>query len=221
MGGGRCARACRSWLTVLLTLLASAACAAPRIISVVPAGRDDLLVCSLTTEGLPGERIVSTLRSGLVSAIELRLEVLQEDDRSVARNHILMLLSFDLWEEVYAVSMAGQEARFPDLEGLHAYLSALPPLPVATLSVLDDVTPAVVRAGLRLHPIAPDTRGRMGQMISGGQSVRNGQGDAVQEVSVSLGRLIRFFYRGGDDADMDAYCDSAPFRPGELTHAPH
>lgn len=220
MGGGRVAQTLQAWLSLLLTLFASAAGAAPHITSVAPAGHDDLLVCTLTTEGLPGERIVSTLRSGLVSAIELKLEVLQADDRPVAGHHLMMQLSFDLWEEVYAVSVAGRESRFPDLDGLRTYLSVLPSLPVAPLSVLDDVTPAVVRVGLRLHPIAPDTRGRMERMISGGRTVRSGPGDAVQEVSISLGRLIRFFYKG-DEANMDVSFDSAPFRPGELKHEPH
>ncbi len=220
MGEGRSAHALQIWLSVLLTLFAATAGAAPLITSVAPLGSEDLLFCRLTTEGLPGERIVSTLRSGLVSALELKLEVLQDGERPMAANHLMMRLSFDLWEEVYAVSMAGHEARFPDLESLRAYLAAMPPLPVAPLSALADATPAVVRAGLRLHPIAPDTRGRMGQMISGEQSVRGGPGDAVQEVSISLGRLIRFFYKG-DDADMDITCDSAPFRPGELKHEPH
>jgi len=208
-------------LSVLMTAAALSAQAAPRITAVAPEAHEDVLVCRLATEGLPGERIVSTLHSGLVSAVELKLEILQDGDRSVASNRLLMRLSFDLWEEVYAVSVAGHEARLPDLDGLETYLGALPPLPVAALSALDAATPAVVRAGLRLHPIAPDTRGRMGRMISGGPSAQVGRGDDVQEVSVSLGRLIRFFYGGDEDADMDVSRTSAPFRPEELIHAPH
>jgi len=207
-------------LSVLMTA-AFAAQAAPRITAVVPEAEEDVLVCRLATEDLPGERIVSTLHSGLVSAVELKLEVLQDGGRPVASNRLLMRLSFDLWEEVYAVDVAGHEARLSDLEGLKTYLGALPPLPVAALSALDAATPAVVRAGLRLHPIAPDTRGRMERMISGGLSAQVGRGDDAQEVSVSLGRLIRFFYGGDDDADMDVSRTSSPFRPGELNHAPH
>ncbi|MBC8423997.1 hypothetical protein H8E07_07720 [bacterium] len=217
---GRCVRHLSPTLCLLLLLSAVAAGAAPRITSVAPAGRDSLLLCRLTTEGLPGERIVSTLRSGLVSAVELKLEVRQGDDRSLAGHHVMMLLSYDLWEEVFAVNVSGEEARFPDLESLRTYLSAMPPLPVAPLSILDGVTPAVIRAGLRLHPIAPDTRGRMEEMISGESTTRGGHGDAVQEVSISLGKLIRFFYKGDGDSDMDVTRDSAPFRPGELTHEP-
>ncbi len=205
---------------LLLLLCAAAAGAAPRIISVAPAGRDSLLLCRLTTEGLPGERIVSTLRSGLVSAVELQLEVRQGGNRPLAGHHVMMLLSYDLWEEVFAVNVAGEEERFPDLATLRDYLSAMPPLPVAPLSVLDGVTPAVIRAGLRLHPIAPDTRGRMEDMISGEETGRGGHGDAVQEVSISLGKLIRFFYKGDGDSDLDVTRESDPFRPGELNHEP-
>jgi hypothetical protein len=204
----------------LLAAAAAARGASPRITEVVPAGREGMLVCGLRTEGLPGDRIVSTLRSGLVSAVELELEVRQGDSRAVGGNRFMMRLSYDLWEEVFAVDVAGRESRFPDLAGLRAYLSAMPQLPVAPLSALDDATPAVIRAGLRLHPIAPDTRGRMGEMISGGAAEAGTHGDAVQEVSISLGRLIRFFYKGDGDADMDVMRESPPFRPGELSVEP-
>lgn len=213
MGGTRRAL----WLPLLLAALATSAGAAPRITLVSPTGQDGLLICRLTTADLPSERIVSTLRSGLVSAIEFNLEVLQDGDRTVAGNRVMVRLSFDLWEEVYAVDLGGTETRLANLTDLRDYLADLPPMPVAPLDALDNTTPAVIRAGLRLHTIAPDTRGRMEGMISGDRAADGRHGDPGQEVLVSLGKLIRFFYKGGAQDDMDHTLDSAPFLTGELT----
>jgi len=207
----------RLWLPLLLTTLATSTNAAPRITLVTPSGQDGLLICRLTTTNLPSERIVSTLRSGLVSAIEFNLEVLQDGNRPVAGNRVMVRLSFDLWEEIYAVDLGGTETRLADLAALRDYLADLPPLLVAPLDALDDTTPAVIRAGLRLHTIAPDTRGRMEGMISGERAADGRHGASGQEVLVSLGKLIRFFYKGGAQDDMDHILDSAPFLTGELT----
>jgi hypothetical protein len=205
------------WLSLLFAALATSAGATPRITLVTPAGHDGLLICRLTTADLPSERIVSTLRSGLVSAVEFNLEVLQDGDRPVAGNRVMVRLSFDLWEEVYAVDLGGSETRLADLTALRDYLADLPPLPVASLDALDDATPAVIRAGLRLHTIAPDTRGRMEGMISGDRDDGGRHGDPGQEVLVNLGKLIRFFYKGGAQDDMDHTLESAPFLTRELT----
>ncbi len=218
MGGLRILRApLRHLLLVLAVAVASPATPAraePRLVSVAPGGGDGLLTCRLTTADLPGERIVSTLESGLVSAIEFHLDVVQDDDRAVIGNIVTVRLSFDLWEEVYTVSLGEQRTRLPDLAALRAWLAEPPALPVAPLEALDAALPAVIRAGLQLHPIAPDTRGRMEGMISGSDTGGDGPG---QEVLVGLDTLIRFFYRDGSGEDRDHELASTAFIIGELS----
>ncbi len=217
MGGAHRRHAIPLWIVFLLPTLVASVHATPRITSVSPAGADSLLICRLTTADLPGERIVSTLRSGLVSAIEFHMEVIQAGNRAVAGNNVTIRLSFDLWEEVYAVDLGGDETRLPSLSALREYLAELPPLPVAPLNVLDNTTPSVIRAGLRLHTIAPDTRGRMEGMISGDRTAGGHQNDPGQEVLVSLGKLIRFFYKDSGNENMDHTLESVPFLVRELT----
>ena len=194
-------------------LLAGVAAAEPRLTSVAPGGEPGLLTCRLTTADLPGERIVSTLESGLVSAVEFHLDVLQHDD-PVTGNIVTVRLSYDLWEETYTVSLDGERTHLPDLAALRAWLTEPPPLPVAPLDALDGDLPAVIRAGLRLHVIAPDTRGRVEGLISGeGRSREDARG---QQVLVGLGKLIRFFYQDGAREKLDHELVSAAFRLGEL-----
>jgi len=208
--------------TVNAATAGAAADPPPDLLYVEPARDDSNLVCRLRTAGLPGERILSTLRSGLDSAVQIDFEVLAGDDARLAASSILLRLSFDLWEEFYAVEQGDHRERFDSLADLQAWLAHTPWLPVTPLSVLDAATPTRVRAGLRLHTIAPATRDRVGAVIAG-ESDRTGRdGDEGQEASVSLGRMIRFFYRsdGGADGDV-AVSTSHPFVPGGLARAAH
>lgn len=206
-------------LTLLLLFCASAALgqdARPRVVRIEPARADGLLVCSLHTADLPGERILSTLASGLESAIEIRVRVLGARDEM--RRDYELRLAFDLWEEFYAVRLADQQLRFADADELRVWLSALPPLAIAQLSELGE-GPLRLEAGLVLHPLAPAARGRVQEMVAGDGAVRPRE-DGGQEASVSMGRLIRFFYRGGSDDDAIGRFTSASFTIRELNHVP-
>lgn len=192
----------------------------PRVIAVEP-GRDrGLLVCRLATAGLPGERLVSSMRSGLVSAIDVDLELLDARERVVGDSRLTLRLAFDLWEEVFAVETDGERRRFPDLAALEAFLADLRALPIAPLPALARDGRLRVRAGIALHPVAPSELARVGEVI-GAATPDDGRGGGGQEVSVSLGRLIRLFYRRGDRPAPAAEGLSGWFTPEELPDAPH
>ncbi len=188
---------CRLWIGLGLCLLAVAARGedVPRIVSVEPGRSGELVVCRLVSVGLPGERISLSMRSGLVSSIELYLDLMDEGKKVVAGNRVSYRLAFDLWEEVYSLEEGGREHRFPDVEGLVQFLADLPRLPVASLSTLTADGRFRVRAGLLMHPIAPSERARVEKVI-GGDNRGGGLGDG-QEMTISLGQLIRFFYKDG------------------------
>ena len=210
-------------LALLLLVVAAASAGAadsePRVTRIEPARSGDLLVCRLATDGLPGERILSTLSSGLESSIEIHLELTRGDDVQVRRRYDLRL-AFDLWEEIYFVRIGAEEARFADVAQLCGYLAELPPLAVAHVDELQASAAYRVTAGLKLHPLAPAARGRMEEVVTGNEPGRR-TGDAGQEVSVSMGRLIRFFYRGGGHrGDLVGVFVSSPFTGQELSDVP-
>ena len=192
----------------------------PRIIALEPARTDSLLVCRLRTAGLPGSEILSTLRSGLSSAVDLQLEVLDGRGRAIDGRVLRLRLDYDLWDEVFSIAQGERGAerlpddrdvtRLPDDAALQAWFDRTPWLPVAPLAALANSGPLRLRAALRLHAIAPSERERLGEVVSGPDG---------QEVSLGLGKLIRFFYRGGARAGDGATADSSPFAPGELAHA--
>lgn len=181
-------------------LAAGAAAAAEdpaRVTGVTPARVGDLVVARLVTEGLPGQRLLQSMRSGLVSAVDLDLALLDDRQKVVGGNSISFQLGFDLWEEVFSVSSDGRERRFQDLADLQAYLSELQGLPVIPVNRLLPEASYQLRVGWQVHPIAPAEQDRVEDVIVGDQRPRR-EGQDQQEASVSLGRLIRFFYKGGD-----------------------
>ncbi len=198
-------------LGCMLLVAGLARAADPHVASVEPGRRGALLVCRLSTSGLPGERIASTLQSGLVSAVDLRIDLLDAADHTVAGHMVRLRLSYDLWDEVYTIAMGEDAVQLPSFDALADWLARPPWLPVAPLSAIAAATPLRLRAALRLHAIAPSEREQVEAMVAGPDG---------QEVSVGLSRLIRLFYKGGTDRD-DAVgsATSATFRKEDLPDA--
>ena len=204
------------WLLAGLSAAAAASAAEPappRVLTVTPAVQGDLLGCRLTTAGLPGDKLLSTLHSGLASAIEVDLLLLDERGRAVGGNVVTLRLSYDLWQEAFTVATGAESARLTDDGALRDWLASPPWLPLGPLAAIAGTDPFSVRAALRLHALAPETRDDAAAMVAGPDG---------QSVSVGLGALIRSFYRRHDaDAGLVGAARSAPFRARELTDAPH
>jgi len=189
-----------------------------RVVTVSPASTGDLVVCRLTTAGLPGEKLLQSMRSGLVSAVDLDLVLLDENEQVVGGNHISLQLGFDLWEEIFSVRADGSERRFHNLADLESYLEELDGLPVAPLNRLVAGERYRLRVGLEVYPIAPAARDRIEDVIAGEQRPRR-EGQDQQQAQVSLGRLIRLFYKGSGDGRSEQQMVSAWFTRRELAHA--
>jgi hypothetical protein len=171
---------------------------------VVPTRDGTLLTCLVRTSSLPDGRLRTSLESGLPAAIEMALDVLDDRDHVVGGNRVSLRVAFDLWERIFHVQGPGDELRFPSIEGLQGYLGAIPRLPVSPIGALDASKRHRIRVGLRLHAVAPRESERLSDWMAGEDDrERATDGSDGREVSVSLGRVIRFFYRGARRADAD------------------
>lgn len=201
-----------------------AACAAaagqPSLDEVIPLRLGDRLAADVRTSDLPGERLESSLASGLPSAIELHLEALDRKSRRVAEGNLFWRITWDLWDEVLRVEGPGGEQRLAGPAALEEYLANLSHLPVAPWASLDGTASHRLRARCRLHPVAPRETERLSRWVAGEEPVpRRGDPDR-REVSVGLGEVIRFFYKGAaKDADELDERFSAWFVPAELPDA--
>ena len=93
-------------------------------------------------------------------------------------------------------------------------------MPVIPVSRLAPEARYRLRIGLEVHPIAPAEQDRVEDVIAGDQRPRR-EGQDQQEASVSLGRLIRFFYKGGGDGRGGQEILSAWFTRKELRDETH
>ena len=205
-------------LNALMTPRAARADEKAQIISAAPALSGNLVVCHLTTDGLPGEKLLQSMRSGLVSEVDFDLALLDEKQRVIAGNHLSLRLAFDLWEEVFSVRAGDQETRFTELAGLVEFLNELREVPVAPASLLGEDQRYQLRIDLKVHPVAPDEADRVEDAIAGDQRPQR-EGLDRQEATISLGRLIRFFYKEGGRGGADAELVSGWFRRKELSDA--
>jgi len=200
---GRVRRAAIVTVTVAGVLLATTPAIAdkadePRVVQIVPGREGEMVVCRLRNRGLPGPRLLQSMRSGLVSAVDFSFTLHDEQTHVIHEHGLSLRLAFDVWEEIFSVGDGQYTRRFADLSALQGFLADLPGLPVAPMAALDDGRRFRVRVGMQLQAIAPSERGRVEQLIAG-DSTPARLGDDEQEVSVSLGRLIRFFYKGTAD----------------------
>ena len=188
--------------------------------SVTPVRYGSLLATLVRTQHLPGDRIASSLESGLPSAIEMRLDLRDARDRTIGESVVFYRVAFDLWDEIFRVEGPGADRTFADLDALEQFLDDLPRLPVASIGGLEMDARHRVRVACRLHPVAPRETEQLGEWVGGEpdarEQERNTSAAAEREVSVSLGRIIRFFYRGSSDADEAAEKFSAWFVPASL-----
>lgn len=191
-----------------------------RLVRVTPARVGDQVVCRLSTEGLPGAKQLQSMRSGLVAAVELNLALVNEDEQVLAGRALSLRMGFDLWDEVFSVHSDGRERRFQTLTDLQSYLAELRDVPVAPSALLGGEGRYRLQVGLVVHAIAPDEQQRVEDVIAGVQRPRR-EGQDQQEASVSLGRLIRFFYKGGRDEQGGQKLASDWFRRRELPDASH
>ncbi len=114
----------------------------------------------------------------------------------IGGHHLSLQLAFDLWEEIFSVRADGAEHRFRSLADLQAWLADLTDVPVLPVDRLEPDARYRLRVGVAVHPIAPAQQERVEDAIAGGRAPGR-EGEDQQEAQVSLGKLIRFFYKGG------------------------
>lgn len=214
----------RAWLVLAVCLLGGAvgtrAQEDPRLVRVTPGLSGDQVVCRLQTRGLPGEKQLQSMRSGLVAAVELDLALVDEGDNLLGGRSLSLRMAFDLWDEVFSVRADGRERRFNSLADLRTYLADLQGLPVAPAAALAGGESCRLRVGLVVHAIAPDERQHVEDVIAGEQRSRR-EGQDQQEATVSLGRLIRLFYKGGGETREGQQLVSEWFTGRGLADAAH
>lgn len=208
----------RSLLSILILLAAETAAAGDdvRVFSVTPAARGGELVCHVETGGLPTEKAVRSMGGGLPSAVDVVIELVDEEEKVKVRRRITFRVAYDLWEEIFRVEREEVRRSMGDVNEVRAHLADLRDLPVAPLASLAGAGECRIRVGLVSHAIAPAEKSRFGDWIAG-EGAGTGADAEGREVTFGLGNLIRFVFGGsGEGGPPAGVGESAWFRPAEL-----
>lgn len=217
----RCAKSRFVATTVSIALAADASTLAARARSDVenvrlgviePATLDSMLVCHVTTEGLPDARSAETLRSGLPSALVFAFTILDAAGRERGTLQTEVRIEPDLWEGILVVRSPLRNEKAKTIEDVASILANLGPLPAAPLRFIDPETAARVHVRLAVFPLAPDALERVHSALAGDAT---GERDR-QEVSVGLGTLVRYFLGRSPEEEWLATGQSAFFRLSAL-----
>lgn len=210
-------------LLLLLTVLrpsTSQAEVGARLLDVKPMISAEDLVGHLRLTGLPTPKQLQSMRSGLVSAVDLELVLVDDHNDVVAGHRFSLRLAFDLWEQFFSVTQGEGEIQFSDLESLRSYLAEVTTPSIAKADELPAAGAYKLKVGLTVHAVAPDERARVADTLAG-ESRHQRKGPDSQEASVSLGLLIRLFYKGNSERTAGQEARSAWFHIQELDHATH
>lgn len=187
-----------------------------QVLSVTPGTKGESLVCRIETEGLPTEKAIRSLGGGLPSAVDVILELVDEEEKVVVRRRLTFRVAYDLWEEIYRVEAGETHRSMNVLDEVRAYLAELRELPIVPLASLAGIDSCRIRAGLVSHAIAPAEKSRFGDWIAG-DGAGTGADAEGREVTLGLGHLIRFVFGGsGDGGPPAGVGESAWFRPSAL-----
>jgi hypothetical protein len=189
---------------------AAAATGAPRaeIVAIAPARTDTLLCCTLSTLGLPDAATRETLASGLPSALVVAITLLDAGDEHRGEALSEVRVEPDLWSRTFMLWTPLSEHRVRTVDEIASLLAELGPLPVARMKSLRSTDRFRIRARLAVHPLAPAEAHRVhailgGEMESGGPNRK--------EVSVSIGSLIRYFLKHGEEEEWVCEATSHSF----------
>ncbi len=213
--GGKFSAGGLSLLLLLMMMAPGTARAAARVRSVDPQVQQGRLQGRLHTTGLPTEKQLQSMQSGLEAALELHLALQDGDDHPLAGRTVMLRMAFDLWDQVYAVRVDGQELRFGDLDQLREYLQDIQGLDVCTTGLLEADGRYRLQVAMVVHAVAPEEQARVEKVITG-EGAPPRQGRDQQEASVSLGSLIRIFYKGGGGEGDDQRLQSRWFDGREV-----
>jgi hypothetical protein len=189
----------------------------PSVDSIAPVRLGDVLEATVRTSNFLGDRLTTSLKSGLPAAIEMDLTALDRKNHAVTENRLFFRVAWDLWDEVVKVDGPHESRQLDSLAALGSFFGELRDLPVGPFAALDPNAEHRLRVECRLHPVAPRETERLTQWVAGGDTSTS-TGDADErEVSVGLTDVIRFFYKGSKkDADALDPRFSAWFVPSQL-----
>lgn len=187
--------------------------AAIEILRVEPAASDSLLLCGLSTRGLPDRPSRETLLSGLPSSLVFGFLVRDAAGQDIGGSGVEIRIEPDLWEEIFFLRTPDLEYRLESLAEVEKMLAHMSPMAVMPLSRLKSDALYRIQVRLVIHPLAPSEIRRSREFLVGETELDDPE---RREVSVGLSSLLRFFLGRAEGEEFVSEASSGLFSPSAL-----
>lgn len=185
----------------------------PKVASAEVFVTDGGVVAQVTVRDLFSERIVGTVQSGLPAVVELMFKLTEGKRRTVNQGLISYELSYDVWDDRYAIATADSTRAFPSFDEMKNAIHSLLIRIAAPGSLSADAEYSAMFA-VAVYPL----RGKEQQQIQGwvSDAVRGGApGDQRQQL-LNLNELIEHFFARNQDATRSEWYHTVGFRLSDL-----
>jgi len=190
-----------------------------RIEHVSPRLVDEHFAVSAEFVNLFSDKIVSTIRSGLKSVIQIEIQVRNDAQKDVFHKRILRTISFDIWEQRYAVSDADTTrfvTEFSDAKRLGGRLQDKLLIPVARLNQTGKF---FIRMKVGINPISSRQAARASDWLLDPNQRQEyvASENRSSTFEINLNRLVSFFISSRKQSDyISDWFVSPVFRMSDL-----
>jgi hypothetical protein len=175
---------------------------------------DGYLKGDITSEGVFSERIVGTIQSGLPAVVEFFYHLMESSGRPVQAGVHSYSLEYDVWEDVYSLTIKDSTASLPSLEVMRSMVEHTTGIPLVPVEEMLPQRTYFVQMRVAVNPL----KGTDGNEMTGWvmQNVQ-GRGSSWREQVLNVNDLIEHFFSKDESSPaMSDWFRSSTFSPDDL-----
>ncbi len=174
-----------------------------QITNIHPFIRDDTLVCQFAVSHLFSGSIKQTLLSGLPVLIEMQPSLLSNNNRQLTTPKIKYHLTYDIWEDRFAMESTENIVNFTSLSSLKKWWNPYQSLPLFSLKKIKDQPSLQISLKLRLILLSSTQSQKLKDWIFNSEETEENTPamDRDTGFKLNLNRLVSLFLSKGDIAE--------------------
>ncbi len=190
-----------------------------RVEQIEPGLNHGYLTVSAVFQNLFSPKIVGTIQSGLPSIVEIEIKLLREGKKSILHKHMSRSISYNIWEERYAIQSEDTTEFCNELEKAKYLTSRLNGFALIKSSLLDPAAHYLIQIRVGIIPISSSQGARITDwLLNPNQTEEDlASEDRASGFKFNLSNLISFFIDGKKHSRyISDWHSSKPFRLTEL-----
>ena len=190
-----------------------------RIDTIAPRVVNDSLMVSASFHNLFSKKIIGTIQSGLPSIVNVEVKLIEGENNQIVHRLISRSISFDIWQERYAVATANRVRTFTNFENVKHVSSQLDNVFLVPDTLLKIQKQYNVRMRVAIIPISSRQGAKVDDwLIDPNQTEeRLASEDRSSGFKFTLSNLVSFFVRDRRQSRYNSeWFSSKPFTSNTL-----